>query len=59
MSKKKIDRLLEQAKRCRKVAGGTLDQRMRKALFTMAREYEEQADAIELEQKPVKPSRQK
>jgi len=58
MSENKIDHLLQQAKPCRKVAGGSLE-RMRQALLTMAREYEEEADALKLEQKPGDPSKRK
>ena len=45
MSEKELTYLLKQIKRCRTVAAGTSDERTRNALLSMAKEYEEQADA--------------
>ena len=52
VSEKEVDFLLSQAKRCRTVAAGTTDERTRMALLAMAADYEEQADALSLAQKP-------
>ena len=59
MPEQELDYLLKQAKRCRTVAAGTTDERTRQALLEMAREYEEQADALTLAQRPDDPSEQK
>ena len=40
------DYLQQQATRCRNLAKSSLDERMRTMLLSMAKEYEERADAI-------------
>ncbi len=42
-----------QARRCRNLAGTTMDQRMASTLSAMADEYEEQAAKLEAEQTSV------
>ena len=59
VSEKELAFLLSQAKRCRTVAAGTSDERTRTALLAMALDYEAQADALALAQKPDNPSEQK
>ena len=45
--------LLKQVERCRKLAHSTLDEKARKTLLGMAREYQERADAITAKHKPA------
>lgn len=51
MPEREPEYLLKQAKRCRMVAAGTLDERTRTTLLAMAKEYEGRAELVK--QKPV------